>query len=189
MAEIKIVDNECPPKPEGRRGPEGHRGPKGHDGDTGSTGPTGPTGATGPGPSGPTGATGATGPTGAAGTLGATGATGATGAAGAGLAAAAGLFDPNPPTNVAIISQSGEFVGPGAYNGVGNYTIDLIPIAGITGADQLIAVATSNSVAGLIVTTAAGFTAGHGFINVFIVDDAGTPLDPRFYLHVDLLLP
>jgi hypothetical protein len=140
------------------------------------------------GPTGTAGSTGATGPTGSTGPTGPTGATGPTGSTGPGLTTAAGRFDPNPPTNVTVTSQSGQFTAPGTYNGVGNYTIALNVITGLTTALQIIAVGTVlSSTGGFIITTSTGFTAGHGTITVLVTDSTGAASDQPFYLSADLL--
>ncbi len=192
----------------GHRGHRGHRGERGFDGATGPTGPsgsagpagptgstgaastvTGPTGATGStGNTGAPGATGPTGPTGATGSTGAPGATGATGAIPAHrLASAAGRFDPSVGGPVAITSQSGEFASA-TYVGVGDYTLSLNVIPGITTANQVIWLGTVLSAAGgFIITTAPGFSGGAAGCIVRITDAAGTPVDQSFYIHADLL--
>jgi hypothetical protein len=189
----------------GERGERGHRGHKGETGATGATGATGGTGAT--GPTGATGSTGATGPTGVAGTTGATGATGATGSTGATgptgttgatgpsgatahrLASAAGRFDPNPAAggSVAISSQSGEFASA-TYLAVGQYTIFMNVIPGITSANQGIWLATVLAGGnGFEIMTQPGFSGGALSVGINIKDTTNAFVDQSFYVHVDLL--
>jgi hypothetical protein len=122
------------------------------------------------------------------GPAGATGPTGATGPAGSGLSTAVGRFDPNAGTSsVAITRQSGQFASA-VYNGVGNYTLHLAVIPGLTNLD-IIAVGTviDASTGGFILTDAPGFSVDHVIIGILITDSAGTPVDKPFYLDVTLL--
>lgn len=216
MAQLLLGGRRGPRGHRGHHGKRGHRGHRGHGGidgvtgstgqtgagQTGATGQTGPsggvTGATGQTGGGQTGATGQTGPsgpsggvtgaTGATGATGSTGATGATGATGSGLPAAAGSFTPNPPTNVVVTAQSGQFASPGVYVGVGIYTINLNVIPGIVAANQLIWIGTvSAGSGGFTIATLPGFSGGHGSVVVHITDTSGSPVDEPFYLHVDML--
>jgi hypothetical protein len=149
----------------GKRGQRGHRGHRGHDGSDGSDGATGPAG--------PTGATGSTGPT---------------GPTGPGLETAAGRFDIDAAQGgVTITRQSGQFAFA-VYNGIGDYTVHLNPIPGLTNLD-IVAVGTviDAPTGGFILTDAPGFSVDHVIIGIRITDSAGTPVDRPFYLNVALL--
>ena len=116
------------------------------------------------------------------------GATGPTGATGPGLSTAVGRFDPNAGTSsVAITRQSGQFASA-VYNGVGDYTLHLAVIPGLTNLD-IIAVGTviDASTGGFILTDAPGFSVDHVIIGILITDSAGAPVDKPFYLDVTLL--
>lgn len=118
--------------------------------------------------------------------LGPAGATGPTGPAGAGLSAAAGRFDPDPDGAVVITRQSGQFA-QADYNGVGNYTVHLMPIPGLTNLDIVPVGTVLDANGGFILTDAPGFSVDHVIIGIRITDAAGIPVDRPFYLHVDLL--
>jgi hypothetical protein len=158
----------------GRRGHRGHRGRDGHDGRDGSTGPSGSTGPT--GPTGPTGATGS----------GATGPTGPSSSSGL-LDVAVGRFEPAAGGPVVIAAQNGLFAAA-TYNSPGNYTIDLVPIAGVTAESQIFPFGSFRPglTGGGSIAVSTNFVAGHGQILVTTTDAAGIPVDKFFFLHVDL---
>lgn len=189
MADINKRVPECDGDGDGERGERGrrgHRGHRGHDGHDGATGPTGPAGSGATGATGPTGPS--DGPTGPTGPTGVAGPTGATGPTGPGLTTAAARFDPDAGTgSVTITRQSGQFA-MAVYNGVGNYTVHLIVIPGLTNLDIVpVGTVIDASTGGFILTDAPGFSVDHVIIGILITDSAGAPVDKPFYLNVSLL--
>jgi hypothetical protein len=88
---------------------------------------------------------------------------------------------------VNILAQNGLFASAD-YNAIGDYRVHLIPIVGLTGALQIIPVGTVNvPVTGSVITLTSGFMAGHGVINVLVVEGDGAPTDQNFALDVSLL--
>lgn len=88
-------------------------------------------------------------------------------------------------SSILIAEQTGEFADA-VRNGVGNYQIDLLAILGLSSSAQLIPMGTAVTT-GHIVTINPGFTAGHGFLTVRVVDAAGSPVDDAFFVHVVLV--
>ena len=175
MADIKKIAGSPDDDERGEcdeRGRRGHRGHRGHDGRDGATGPTGSAGPT--GPTGPTGLTGSTGPT---------------GPTGPGLTIAAGRFDPDSGTStVTITRQSGQFASA-VYNGVGDYTLHLNVIVGLTDFLDVVPVGTvvDDTTGGFIITASTGLFVDHMTIAVRITDSTGTPVDMPFYIEAALL--
>jgi len=150
---------------DGRRGPRGERGERGERGHRGRDGSDGTTGSTG-----------------------ATGATGATGSTGPGQETAAGQFRPDALSSTVVITSQNGLFASAAYNAVGDYLLTLVPIPGLTSADQLVPVATAFLTAGTIITLLPGFSGGQGKISVQVTDAAGVPIDRSFSVIAALLI-
>jgi len=101
---------------------------------------------------------------------------------------AAGRFEPVVPVDVQITSQTGQFVNPGTFVGVGLYTIDLIPMPGVTSADQVIPLLTGSSTGPVFGAAQVTFAAGHATITVSVFDNTGSPVSDSFCMHVDFIL-
>ena len=90
---------------------------------------------------------------------------------------------------VSITSQNGLFASA-TYVGVGQYTINLDQIPGITGVNDIIPTGTVLSLGDVvIITLAPGFVGDHATIGVSIKNTSGDAVDESFYLHVDPILP
>jgi hypothetical protein len=88
---------------------------------------------------------------------------------------------------VTIVSQSGEFASA-TYLSVGQYTLNLSAIPGITTSSQGIWLATVIAGgSGFVISTESGFSGGALAVGVAIKDTAGAFVDEPFYIHVDLL--
>ena len=101
---------------------------------------------------------------------------------------AVGQFRPDAlSSTVVITSQNGLFAST-TYNAVGDYLLTLVPIPGLTVAEQLVPVATAFLTAGTIITLLPGFSAGQGRISVQITNSAGVPIDRSFSVISALLI-
>lgn len=111
--------------------------------------------------------------------------------AGASVSLAAGVFVPDSiGVKVDVTSQSGQFVAPGAYLGAGQYTIDMVPIPGVTSADQIIPTLMGvGSVAPIIGVAQVAFSVDHAVIAIAVFDNTAAPVTDPFFLHVAILTP
>jgi len=115
------------------------------------------------------------------------GATGPTGPTGPGLNTAVGRFDiSSAQGGVTITRQSGQFAFA-VYNGIGDYTVHLNPIPGLTQLDIVAVGTVIDPAGGFTLTDAPGFSVDHVIIGIRITDSAGTLIDRPFYLNVALL--
>lgn len=105
------------------------------------------------------------------------------------IEATARLFPDPFGVKVDVISQSGQFVGPGAYNGVGTYQIQMIQIPGITAASQAIIQITPVTSAPIMAVVIGSFIVDHIQLGIRVFSNAGVPIDSGLYVHVDFLAP
>lgn len=102
---------------------------------------------------------------------------------------AAAFLSPDIGTKVDIVSQSGQFVAPGVYNGVGVYQISMLPIPGITDASQAVIQITPITGSPILAVAIGTFVVDHIRLDIRVFTNAGAPVDAGLYVHVDLLAP
>jgi hypothetical protein len=103
--------------------------------------------------------------------------------AGSPVQLASARCDPNPPTDVTISFQTGQFQNPSTYVGVGIYTIQLNVIPGLVAASQVLWTATAFT-AGRLVTLQPGFSAGAATVGARVVMAAtGVAVEDTFFLN------
>lgn len=99
----------------------------------------------------------------------------------------AGRFVPNVGVDVQVAAQSGQFVNPGVYLAPGVYTISMVPIAGVTSADQIIPTITCASGGPAFGSAQVAFVVDHAVISVNVYDTTSSGVVDPFYMHVDVI--